>query len=329
MKILLRILLVLAIIVLGLASYINLGYDKKFKDIPYPDVKASKDSAVIARGKYLVFGPAHCAVCHVNVGQDQEVDAGKELPLIGGFEIHLPIGTLRSSNLTSDKETGIGALTDAQIARMLRYNVKHDDIAAIPLMPFQETSEEDIVAIISYLRTMPPVRHEVKPTEYNFIGKIVKTFILKPSMPANKPPQMINKDTSAEYGKYLAMSVSNCYGCHTDRNLKTGEFTGKPFAGGLGFAPVPEDLNYGFVTPNLTPDKETGRMADWTEDAFIKRFRAGRLKKGSPMPWGPFSRMDESDLKAIYRYLQTVTAVKNAVEKTVYAPGEKMPEPKS
>lgn len=321
MKIALRIALVLLILVAGLALYIQLGYKKTFTDIPFPEIKATGDSAMIAHGKYLVYGPAHCANCHIDKGQEAEVDAGKEMPLIGGYEFNIPPGVLRSRNITSDKETGIGGLSDAQIARALRYNVAHNDEALAPLMPFQQLSVYDMTCIISYLRTLPPVKHEVLPTEYNFLGKIVKTFILKPSMPTESIPDKVIPDTTPEYGRYLAHSVANCYGCHTDRDLKTGEFTGKPFAGGLVFEPSPETRGYGFVTPNLTPD-ETGKMSGWTEQTFIARMRQGRIHQGSPMPWGPFSRLEENDLKAIYRYLQTVPPVKKTIVKTAYAPNE-------
>ena len=64
-----------------------------------------------------------------------------------------------------------------------------------------------------------------------------------------------------------------------------------------------------FVSPNLTPDKETGRIAYWTEDAFIKRFQTGRVIQGSPMPWGAFSRMKKEDLAAVYKYLMTLKPV--------------------
>ena len=83
---------------------------------------------------------------------------------------------------------------------------------------------------------------------------------------------------------------------------------------------------FSFVTPNLTPDAETGVITNWSEAAFINRFRSGRTHEGSPMAWGAFSRMNEVDLKAIYRYLKSLKPINNKIEKTVYAPGEKLPE---
>jgi hypothetical protein len=114
-------------------------------------------------------------------------------------------------------------------------------------------------------------------------------------------------------------------GCHTRRDLKTGEFTGVPFAGGMAFPADKFSEGYTFVTPNLTPDPETGVMSAWNEQGFIDRFRAGRVHKGSQMPWGSFSRMNELELKAVYRYLKSLDPVKNKIERTVYPPGEKLP----
>jgi hypothetical protein len=64
-------------------------------------------------------------------------------------------------------------------------------------------------------------------------------------------------------------------------------------------------------------------MAGWSEDYFVNRFRQGRVHQGSPMPWGAFSRMHEVELKALYRFFQSLEPVENNVEKIVYAPGEK------
>lgn len=321
-KVLGIIVLVLVLIIVGTGIYVNFGYDKRYNDTPYPDIHASKDSATIAWGKYLVNGPAHCAVCHAANGMQMEVDAGKEVPLVGGWELNIPPGVFRSRNLTSDKETGIGNLTDGEIARTLRYNVDHNGKVILPVMPFQDMSDYDMTAVISYLRTLAPVKHYVEPSTLTFLGKAVYLFTFKPRIPEKPPVKKAERDSTVEYGKYLATCVANCYGCHTDRDLKTGGFTGKPFAGGFHMPADSNSEGYAFITPNLTPDKETGRLADWTEMTFVNRFHQGRVQKGSPMPWGPFSRMDEVDIKAIYRYLQTVDPVKNKVEKVAFAPNE-------
>lgn len=331
MKKVLRVLGILVLIIIvfigGVLAYIQFGYDKRFNDVPYPEVHITTDSATIAWGKYLVYGPAHCPMCHVNVGQEELVDAGQELPLIGGFELNAAGCVFRPKNLTSDKATGIGNLKDGEIARTLRYNVNHRGEALIPFMPYMKMSQYDMNAIISYLRTLPPVTHEVKPTEFSFMpGKLVKTFFLRPpEIPKEKPVDRVRRDTTIEYREYMATCVANCYGCHTAFDVNTAKYVGKPFAGGFNFDPAPETHGFGFITPNITTDASTGKLADWNETTFLTRMRSGRVHKGSPMPWGPYSRMDDIELKAIYKYLRTVEPVKNLIEKTVFKPGEKMP----
>ena len=88
----------------------------------------------------------------------------------------------------------------------------------------------------------------------------------------------------------------------------------------------PSMEGYMFVTPNLTPDPETGVMVNWDEQTFIERFQYGRLQPGSPMPWEAYAMMNETELKALYRYLQSLEPQKSKVVQAVYAPGEELPE---
>ncbi len=325
MKIFLRILAGLGILVALLIVYITLNGNKKF-DAPYPNITASKDSAIIARGRYLAFGPMHCASCHTPMANMAEIDAGKEMPMLGGWEISIPPGTFRARNLTPDMETGIGKLSDKEIARTLRYGVGSDGRLIFPFMPFKDVSDDDLTALISFLRSQEPTKNEIAPSEYTFLGKFLMTIeALKPDGPAVTPPISVLRDSTAEYGKYLAYNVTNCRGCHTPRNIKTGEFTGPDFSGGFVIPPGKHSNDYAFVTPNLTTDVETGVMAEWSEQAFINRMRGGRVHKSSPMPWGSISRMDDSDLKAIYRYLHSLEPIKNKIDKIVFEPGEELP----
>ncbi|MDZ4758433.1 MAG: c-type cytochrome [Bacteroidota bacterium] len=326
-KIILRIVAVLGVIIIGLVVFIFASWDKKF-DAPFPDIKASKDSAVIARGRYLAFGPAHCGTCHVPMEKYKDVENGEQIPLSGGWELSIPPGTFRAPNLTPDMETGIGKFSDGEIARALRHSVKHDGSIMFPFMPFQDISDDDLTAIVSFLKSQPAVKNELKKSELTFLGKAIMAFGgITPTPPMGTPPKSVVIDTSKEYGSYLANSVANCVGCHTERDLKTGKFTGRPFAGGLRLPPDPYSEGYSFMTPNITPDKETSIMAAWDEQGFVDRFKTGgRIRKGSPMPWGAFSRMNEMDIRAIYRYIHTVDAVNNKISKVVFAPGEKFPD---
>ncbi|CAN5900171.1 hypothetical protein BH24BAC1_BH24BAC1_25660 [soil metagenome] len=276
-------------------------------------IRASQDSAVIARGRYLVMGPAHCPSCHVPLEMQDKVEKGEEVPLIGGYEWNLPIGVLRSRNITPDPETGIGNRTDEELVRILRYGVSHQNEAVMPFMPFQNVSDEDLGAMISYLRAQKPVRNEVALSEYNLMGKAVMRFMIKPEGPTGTPPVSVQPDTTALYGKYLAHSIANCNGCHTARDMATGAYIGEPFAGGTPF----EEGHITLTPPKLTPDPTTGHIAKWSEETFINRFRGGRVFKESHMPWGPFSTLSDNDLKAIYRYLKSLPPVENKVEVVV------------
>lgn len=303
--------IVILVIIAGLVITIFSLQNKKF-DAPYPDIKASKDSAIIARGKELVYGPAHCANCHGEQGKEELVLAGQEVALSGGLLFDLPIGKIRAKNITPDM-TGIGRMTDGQFARALRYGINPEGTAYFDFMPFHNTSDEDLTAIVSYLRSQPAVKHDVPKNEFNFLGKAVRAFMLKPVGPDGSVEKAVKRDSSAAYGKYLATSVANCRGCHTNRDLMTGAFIGEDFAGGLKFDMPSDTGTYSLTTPNLTPDP-TGRITGWSQQQFIERFRKGTLIPQSHMPWGPFSRMSESDLKAIYNFLQTVKPVRNEVK---------------
>ncbi|MEN2282434.1 cytochrome c [Algoriphagus sp. SE2] len=305
---------VLLFVVLAFVSFVLLKWDQKY-DAPYPDIKASTDSTMIARGKYLVYGPAHCAGCHNPPERAKEAENGINHALIGGGEFILDPGIIRSRNLTPDMETGIGKLTDGEVARVMRNSIGHDGRPIFPFMPFQNMSDYDVASIISFLRSQEPVNNYVEPTEYTFLGKAILAFgLIKPVGPEKIPPKKVDIEVSEVYGEYLANSVANCVGCHSPRDLMTGEFTGPKLSGGLEFEEVPGAK---FITPNLTPDPETGMITNWTEDVFVARFKSGgRVYEHSPMPWGSFAQMSEVDLRAIYKYLMALDPVSHKIEKT-------------
>jgi mono/diheme cytochrome c family protein len=286
-----------AVAVAGLAVAVAARQDRKF-EAPEVATHASKDPAVIARGRYLAFGPAHCVECHGATDRRDELAAGKEIPLSGGLEMKLPVGVFRPANITPDVETGIGRYTDGQLARMLRHGVRPDGRAVLPFMPFADMAEDDLDAILSFLRTQPPVRHAVTTAEPNVLGRVVKAFVLEPKGPTMPLRKSVPPAETAEYGRYLTHSVANCVGCHTKVDMRTGEKIGPLFGGGTKIE--------GFVTPNLTPDPRWGWIASWPEEVFVARLHMGRQRAGSPMPWDSFRKMSDSDLRAIYRYLRTL-----------------------
>lgn len=276
-------------------------------EAPYPVIKASTDTAIIQRGKYLVNGAAHCVECHYKGNSDSLIKLGLDVPLSGGVEFKLPVGNIYSRNITFDKETGIGNYTDAEIARALRYGVHPNGTVVFDFMPFHNTSDEDLTAIISYLRTQKPVLHKVPDHDLNALGNIVKAFMIRPVGPAGEVPKAVPADTSAAYGKYIAMSVAECNGCHTLRDM-SGAFIGEPFAGG---GPMEEEGNPPLTPPNLTTDSSS-RIFGWQQQQFIDRFRMGKIIPHSPMPWNSYKRMNDNDLKAVYAFLKTLKPVKSA-----------------
>jgi hypothetical protein len=235
---------------------------------------------------------------------------GEEVSLAGGgFPFEFPGGVFYSKNISSDKETGIGNLSDGQIARALRYGVKSDGTVLIPAMEYQNLSDEDLVAIISYLRSTPPVKHKVPDNEFNLFGKAILAFFLRPEKPITTPPARVVPDTTVEYGRYLAGSVSNCRSCHTQRDMNTGKYIGKQLAGGIVMGSESKS-DFILVAPNLTPDPKTGVLRNWTFEQFKSRFRqTGRVIPQSIMPWESFKGMNDNELLAIWKYLHSVEPV--------------------
>lgn len=301
------ILLISAVVIF---SIVVASRQNKKWDAPFPDIKASTDSAVIAHGEYLFYGPAHCMECHTDLDGYARVVKGERLPPSGGLEFMLPIGIERTPNITSDMETGIGKLTDAQIARSLRYGVGSDGRVMLDFMPFHNTSDADLQAIISYLRTIPPVKKEVPPREFNMLGKVINAFVLKPVGPDGEVKKSVEPGETLAYGEYLANSIANCKGCHTNRDLMTGGYIGEFYAGGFAME-VPGKPGTFCVSRNLTPDPKTGHIVSWTQEQFVERFRKGKIIAESPMPWGPFQNFSDSDLKAIFMYIKTLEPVEH------------------
>jgi len=208
------------VLAIGLSVYVAMYWDRTW-DVPEPDLHASTDPAVIARGEYIVYGPAHCIVCHSgSVEQFQRfVDDGTPPTLSGGYPLPMgPLGTLYPKNLTPDRDTGIARYTDPQLARMLRHGVRADGQASIPLMmPFSEMSDGDVVAVISFLRSLPAVRHEVPQNHWTTFGKVMRTFVAaaRPKVDGHPPKDSPPQEATVTRGEYLARSVADCGGCLT------------------------------------------------------------------------------------------------------------------
>ncbi|HWC54367.1 MAG TPA: cytochrome c [Chitinophagaceae bacterium] len=296
--------IILLVLIAGLTVTVMARQNLKYS-APYPNIKSTTDSIVIARGRHLVFSAAHCMDCHYIGNADSLLALGQDPPLSGGYLFNMPIAKIYTKNITPDSATGIGRFSDPEIARALRYGVHPEGTAIFDFMPFHNMSDDDLTAVISFLRSQKPVVNKIPDNTYTVMGRVVKAFLIKPVGPSGDVPESVTPDTTANYGKYLAMSVANCSGCHTKRDLMTGAFTGEYFAGGMEID--------GFITPNLTPDPD-GRIYNWSKKNFIDRFRMGKLIPKSPMPWNSFKRMNDDELTAIYNYLKSLKPVKTEVK---------------
>jgi mono/diheme cytochrome c family protein len=306
--------LIVVLAIAGLAAYVAWAWDRTY-DAPLPEVRLSSDPAVLARGQYLVYGPAHCVECHgASFEALEKLSAGELVPLSGGLRLAMgPLGAIYSPNLTPDKETGIGRYSDGQIARMMRWAVKPDGRSTVePMMPFGNMSDDDLNAIISFLRAQPPVRNDVPPNEWTLMGKVIRSFVgvMKPRSSINPAAAVSNEGVSRERGEYLARDVANCVGCHTPRDPNTFTATGPDFSGGFEMEPLPApgaDSTLWFRTPNITPKEGSALLKFPDRETFIARFqKGGRQHPGSPMPWEAFARMTPDDIASLYEYLHSL-----------------------
>ncbi|MBL9037273.1 MAG: cytochrome c, partial [Archangium sp.] len=175
-----------------------------------------------------------------------------------------------------------------------------------------DLADEDLVAVVSYLRTLPPKKHAVPADEWGVAAKALSSlFDPKPTPALTWVPA---GGVSAERGAYLANGPAFCVDCHTPRDPMRGFAPKGPlFSGEDQGQPEHGDPSFELVAPNLTPDPETGHMTTWSEDGFVARLRGGRAFPESTMPWENFARMTEDDLRSIYRYLRTVAPARHDV----------------
>ncbi|MEP6918715.1 MAG: c-type cytochrome [Acidobacteriota bacterium] len=296
--------------------YATVGYRRAW-EVPLPATHAVQDPAAIARGRYIVYGPGRCADCHSPDAERAALFRGEDVSLTGGPGETTYLGTWTAPNLTPDPATGIGHVSDAQLARMIRYGVNRQGHIGLPFMDsFANLTESDLVAVLSFLRSLAPAPGTPPDQRINLLGKIALAYFIEPYAPVSPPPAELTPAPTAKYGEYLAKTLGGCGACHTARSLKTGEYLSPFFSGGLHFRSRLRP-DYMFVSPNLTPDAATGQITRWTEADFIQRFRHGLIFQDSPMPWGGFTRLTDDDLRALYRFLHSLPPVRHDVGPTL------------
>jgi mono/diheme cytochrome c family protein len=291
------------------ALSLSLAIGCRSTSVPVPVFPAAEraDAAVAARGEYIVRNVAVCGHCH---SADRKNPDGA---LSGGMEFRdWRLGVARASNLTSDADTGLGSWSVGEIVRAFRNGQSRSGRLLAPVMPydwFHEMSDDDAVAVAQYLKTLPPVRNEVRQSP-NFWFRLGAAVLLRPKPPIRAVAP--TRAATAEYGAYLAQHVALCADCHTPRSgIRQASDKTRLF---IGMAKPPK----GFPAnpSNLTPDDETG-IGRWSEHDFLQTMRTGVRPDGTHlhpfMPWHENARMTDDDLRAIYHYLRTLPPTRNVV----------------
>src|SRR5580658_530413 len=255
----------------------------------------------IKRGEYLIRA-ADCEVCHTAPGG---------AAFAGGLAIPLPFGTLYSTNVTSDKETGIGDYSDADFLNAVQRGIRKDGSRLYPAMPYPSytyITDADALAIKAYLFSRPPV-HEANRADTLGFPFNQRWSMIFWSWAFNANSRFApNTAQSAQWnrGAYLAEALAHCGECHTPRNLAFALNNRKKFAGAE---------TAGWHAFNITSDKGTG-IGGWSDDEVLAYLTTGHaLNRGTAAgPMGEavdesFSHMAPSDIRALVVYLRSVPAI--------------------
>ena len=280
------------------------------RGVPLPSLEAAATgdtTGLVARGEYIVRNAAVCGHCHA---ADPRSSDG---PLSGGTEFRdWRIGTARAANLTPDSATGLGAWSEAEIVRALRSGQARSGRLLAPVMPYEwlhDMSDRDALAVARYLRSLAPVHRAVRQRP-SLALRLGKLLFLRPKRTESRTAPAAGP--TAAHGGYLAQHVAFCADCHTPRSgLRSRPDRRRLFAGTAkppkGFPANPT---------NLTPDSATG-IGRWSEEDFLRTLRTGVNPRGDSlhafMPWREVGRMTDDDLIAIYRFLNTLPPIRNAV----------------
>ena len=271
------------------------------------------DPAQLARGKYI-FGATGGCGCHTEP---------KGPANAGGRKYDGPFGTVYSSNITPDPKTGIGGWTDAQIITAIRLGRRPNGERILPVHPFTSfngMAEEDLQALVAFLRSVPPVSRATPPKKITmpmfesvFLPAWLMTFAAKETPPPAAPT------SGAARGEYLVRAVGHCGECHTPRSAMTMAVDNSRFLAGNPKKTGPE----GQATANLTPDKSTG-LGDWTEEQIVTFLGTGNRPDGDVAgglmgeviqgTLAGYKDMTKADLQAIARFLKSIPPVKNKIE---------------
>ena len=273
---------------------------------------AQGSAAEIARGKY-VFGATGGCGCHTVKGQP--VNAG-------GRRYDGPFGTVYSTNITPDRETGIGSWTDEQIITATRLGRRPNGERLLPVHPytvFNGMTADDLKTLVTFLKTVPPVKRAnqskritVPLFESVFLPTWLAAFAPRETPPATAPT------AGAARGEYLVRAVAHCGECHTPRTLTMATDNSRFLAGN---PKGPEDA----AMPNITPDNDTG-IGKWSVEEIAEYLGTGSKPDGDVAgglmgeviegTLAGYKDLTKADRLAIGQYLKTIPAVSNKVVKS-------------
>ena len=258
----------------------------------------------LERGKYLVEGILTCGNCHTPRGPGGVLDTAKRHAGSPAPQIDTPEWSAHPTNITPDKETGIGSWTREQVKVAIQQGKRPNGQQLAPLMPYpfyRIFTPSDLDAVLTYVLAQPPVSNKVPPNVYK--AKQL-TFDVPPG--AEKPMPEKDMADPVKKGFYLA-SIGHCMECHTPlvkgrRDFKSGLGTGgERFEGPWGVT----------VSRNITSHKENG-IGAWSDDEIKRAITQGVRKDGTklrpPMGFQWYATMTDADLSAIVAYLRTVPA---------------------
>jgi len=260
----------------------------------------AQNGALMARGKYLVDTVMTCHNCHTPRGPNGLM---MDKALSGGLRFDEPPFDVTAANITSDRATGIGAWSVADIKKTLITGVRPNGIPVANVMPtgfYKILTARDLDAIATYLHSVPPVKNKVPAPVYKMA--IPQTFVPN----AQQPMKEADLKDKVKRGFYLA-TIAHCMECHSPLGPKGRDFT-RMGAGGFELK-GPWGVT---VSRNITSSKTKG-LGAWT-DAEIKRaITQGIARDGSklrpPMGFEFYAKMTPDDLDAIVAYLRTVPAI--------------------
>lgn len=257
----------------------------------------------LERGKYLVEGILTCGNCHTPRGPGGVLDTAHAYS--GGPQVwDTDEYTVHGANITPDKSTGIGDYSAAALKRAIREGRRPNGQQISPQMPYgfyRIFLERDLDAVVAYVRSLPPVSHQVAPPVY----KAKRMFVGTPPGAEKPLPESAMKDP-VKRGFYLA-TIGHCMECHTPLVKGRHDFKNALGAGGEEFT-GPWGVS---VSHNITPNREKG-IGAWSDAEVRRAITQGVRKDGTklrpPMGFQWYATMKDADLDAIVAYLRTIPA---------------------